>query len=421
MFERQWRPFFATKQRLGRRYRCVGRPSREFHAIPQKPHPDERPHDQAYDVKERKISGSRFSFLERKMGGCGCLLRARSSEVRAAARHILSPTPALGAAARRDFAQHSHPRAHLQQGTTRTSSFVDLLEYFNMPERKDIAASVDQVDKTTVKKAKSEAKDAAHAPTRKEKLVESINALGIEDFRSRFVQEDMLKYQTERKDSSAAFDLSLVAADWLTPGEYNASFNLIEATSRSDYESSTFGWHPRRKRKEMLEPEMKYLLVRSRGAEPTIERTTTKSGDVDTSVLGFLSFMVDHDSSPSVPVLYIYEIHLAESLRGLGLGNHLMQVTERLASNMGLDMVMLTCFLCNKKAHNFYTDGGFGKDACSPADRKTRNKVVAVDYVIMSKAAPATAAEPRQIEDENSHERLEESNETREYTSLAMT
>jgi len=415
MFQRQWRPFFATKRRLGRRYRCVGRPSREFHAITQKPHPEERPHDQAYDVKEKIRSGDCVSFLERKMGGC-CLLRARSSsEVRAAARHLLSPT--TPASARRDFAQHLHPRAPLQQGTTQTSSFVGSLEYFNMPKRKD---AVQLVDKAIVKKAKSEAKQATHAPVRKEKLVEGINALSIEDFKSRFVQEDMLNYQADRKDSSRAFDLSLVAADFLTPGEYNATFNLIEETSRSDYESSTFGWHPRRKRKEMLEPEMKYLLVRSRGAEPTIERTT-KSGDLDTSVLGFLSFMVDHDSSPSVPVLYIYEIHLAESLRGLGLGNHLMQVTERLASNIGLDKVMLTCFLCNKKAHHFYTNRGFVADACSPADRKTRNKVVAVDYVIMSKGAPNTVAEPRQIAGDNARERLEDSNGLQEYTSLSTT
>jgi len=419
MFQRQWRPFFATKRRLGRRYSCVGRPSREFHAIAQIQHPDERPHDQAYDVKEKKRSGSRVSFLERKMGGCCCLLRARSSsEVRAAARHLLSPTtPTSVSVVRRDFAQHLHPRAHLQQGTSQDSTFVGLLEYFNMPKRKDVAQVV---DKAIVKKAKSEPKQSMHAPVRKEKLVEGINALSVMDFKTRFVQEDMLQYQTERKDSSKAFDISLVAADWLTPGEYNAAYNLIEETSRSDYESSTFGWHPKRKRKEMLEPEMKYLLVRSRGAEPTVERTT-KSGDLDMSVLGFLSFMVDHDSSPSVPVLYIYEIHLAESLRGLGLGNHLIQVTERLASNIGLDKVMLTCFLCNKKAHQFYTDRGFGKDACSPADRKTRNKVVAVDYVIMSKGATATVAEPRQITDDNARERLDDSNGLQEFTSLSTT
>lgn len=366
------------------------------------------------------MSGNCVSFLERKMGGC--LLRAppRSSEVRvgAAARHLLPPTPAA-CASRRGFVQYLHPRAHLQQGTAQTSSFVGLLEYFDMPKRKDVVESVSRpvVDKTVVKKAKAEAK---HAPMRKEKLVEAINALSIEEFKSRFVQEDMLKYQTDRKDSSRAFDVSLVAADWLTPGEYNAAFNLIEETSRSDYESSTFGWHPRRKRKEMLEPEMKYLLVRSGGAEPTIERTP-KTGDVDTSVLGFLSFMVDHDSSPPVPVLYIYEIHLAESLRGLGLGNHLMQVADRLASNIGLDMVMLTCFLCNTKAHHFYTDRGFVKDACSPTDRKIRNKVVAVDYVIMSKGAPATLAKPLQVADDATHEGHGESNGIQEYTSLSTT
>jgi ribosomal protein S18 acetylase RimI-like enzyme len=143
----------------------------------------------------------------------------------------------------------------------------------------------------------------------------------------------------------------------------------------------------------MLEPEMKYLLVRRKGTEPTIERRKD-CGDLDTSVLGFLSFMVDYDSSPSVPVLYIYEIHLAETLRGLGLGNHLMHVADLLAQNMGLAKVMLTCFLCNKKAYNFYADHGFLKDACSPDDRKTRNKVVAVDYAILSKDSQANESMP---------------------------
>lgn len=222
------------------------------------------------------------------------------------------------------------------------------------------------------------------AVIRKEKLVEDINALSMEEFRSRFVDEDMVEYHSDRTSSSSAFNISLVAADWLAPGEYNAAFGLIEETSRADYESSTFGWHPRRKRREMLEPEMKYLLVRRKGIEPTIERRKDV-GDMDTSIPGFLSFMVDHDSSPPVPILYVYEIHLAESLRGLGLGNHLMHVVDVLAQSMGLQKVMLTCFLCNEKAHRFYTDHGFIKDVCSPEDRKTRNKTVAVDYVILSK------------------------------------
>ena len=66
-----------------------------------------------------------------------------------------------------------------------------------------------------------------------------------------------------------------------------------------------------------------------------------------------------------------------------------MHVADLLAQNMGLAKVMLTCFLCNKKAYRFYADHGFLKDACSPEDRKTRNKVVAVDYAILSKDVQA--------------------------------
>lgn len=145
---------------------------------------------------------------------------------------------------------------------------------------------------------------------------------------------------------------------------------------------------------------MKYLLVRRKGTEPTVERRK-ECGDLDTSVLGFLSFMVDYDSSPSVPVLYIYEVHLAETLRGLGLGNHLMHLADLLAQNMGLTKVMLTCFLCNDKAYRFYADHGFLKDACSPEDRKTRNKVVAVDYAILSKDSQAIENTPSPKEEKH--------------------
>jgi hypothetical protein len=55
---------------------------------------------------------------------------------------------------------------------------------------------------------------------------------------------------------------------------------------------------------------------------------------------------------------------------------------------------MLTCFLCNKKAYRFYADHGFLKDACSPEDRKTRNKLVPVDYAILSKDSLAIESMP---------------------------
>jgi ribosomal protein S18 acetylase RimI-like enzyme len=293
--------------------------------------------------------------------------------------------------------QHFRAYTTIHATEAQPSNLHDILGGFNMPKRKDAVGGTLADAKTIfgVKKAKVQVTQDRKMPTvvRKDKLVEDINALSIHEFRSQFVDEDALEYKSDRTDTSSTFNVSLVAADWLAPGEYNAAFRLIEATSRPDYESSTFGWHPRRKRKEMLEPEMKYLLVRRKGAESSTERRKD-CGDLDTSILGFLSFMVDYDSSPSVPVLYIYEIHLAETLRGLGLGSHMMHIADLLAQNMGLAKVMLTCFLCNQKAYVFYADHGFLKDACSPEDRKTRNKVVAVDYAILSKDSRAAERTP---------------------------
>jgi len=96
--------------------------------------------------------------------------------------------------------------------------------------------------------------------------------------------------------------------------------------------------------------------------------------------------MMTHDSSPSVPVLYIYEIHLDAKLRGKGYGVYLMELAESVAAKTGVEKVMLTCFLSNEKALAFYGKRGFGRDVSSPDDRRTRAKVVKVDYVIMSKS-----------------------------------
>ncbi|TKA70793.1 hypothetical protein B0A55_06907 [Friedmanniomyces simplex] len=242
-------------------------------------------------------------------------------------------------------------------------------------------------------------------------LVKRTNALSIEAFRDVYVAEDQLiyvprgpretdpQYSTRNQDGSAQSDgqlrkyegspvaseyaphpqhifrIALKAARDLEPAELVQCHTLVEQTSRQDYEASSWSWHPKRKKREMLEPEMRYLLVRS-------TTTATATGD---SVEGFLSFMITHDSDPPVPVLYVYEIHLAEPLRKVGLGAHLMQLAEDIAQRVGVRKVMLTCFLSNAKARRFYERRGYTRDVCSPDDRKTRKRVVEVDYVIMSK------------------------------------
>lgn len=160
---------------------------------------------------------------------------------------------------------------------------------------------------------------------------------------------------------------------------------LIESTSKADYKASSMGWHPAEKKKEMQDKAMCYLLVRR---TPNIDAQDSEEDLPDsTKILGFLSFMYTNDDPPFADreVLYVYEIHLAEGLRGFGLGKRLMKIAEEAARQTSISKTMLTVFTSNKKARNLYERLGYGKDACSPADRRTRGRIIASDYIIMSK------------------------------------
>ena len=171
----------------------------------------------------------------------------------------------------------------------------------------------------------------------------------------------------------------------LSEEELNSCFDLIEATSRKDYESSGIGWHPRRKKREMRQDEMRYLL----GNCPSSQCRTPNDSDLPESH-GFLSFMLTHDSIPVVPTLYVYEIHLSSMHRRLGIGEHLMQTVEDIARSVGAKKVMLTCFVSNTNANAFYSRLGYTTDPISPEERRTRTKVVKPEYIIMSKLVAAT-------------------------------
>jgi ribosomal protein S18 acetylase RimI-like enzyme len=105
------------------------------------------------------------------------------------------------------------------------------------------------------------------------------------------------------------------------------------------------------------------------------------------SVRGFISFMFTHDDPPHEDreVLYIYEIHLHERLRGGGLGSKLIKFAENAAKECGISKTMLTVFSNNTAARGVYEKLGYVEDACSPEDKIVRHRVIQADYVIMSK------------------------------------
>lgn len=222
---------------------------------------------------------------------------------------------------------------------------------------------------------------------------------------------ELLKYGPSFQTCLLQFHYVRSASE-LKPSELDACLALVEHTSGQDYRNSSIGWNTKRKRAEMLDEEMMYMLVRqSDSAEPTShEEGEGKVGeDTDTrgkgnaslqpfdrfaaahnlggGILGFLSLMYTFDDPPhdDREVLYVYEVHLHESLRGRGLGSKLMEFAEGVAACCGISKIMLTVFTANKGARAMYEKLGYHRDSCSPHDRQMRNKVVKADYMILSK------------------------------------
>ncbi|KAI1819099.1 acyl-CoA N-acyltransferase [Xylaria intraflava] len=170
-------------------------------------------------------------------------------------------------------------------------------------------------------------------------------------------------------DTHASYSLSLVSAGGLNSVDLQACFDLIEETSRADYEASSAGWKPNRKMAEMKSAGLRYILVK----------------DAEGVVRGFTSLMPTYEEGE--PVVYCYEIHLKPTLQRTGLGTLLLSFLDNVAAHTPpIKKVMLTCFLRNHKAFSFYKALGFTEDAISPVTKKLRyGREFVPDYAIMSK------------------------------------
>lgn len=264
-------------------------------------------------------------------------------------------------------------------------------------------------------------------------LVERTNALSVHDFISRYIDSTRLHIdiKTKQDDSptTTKAQIHIYSASTIPSLDFEGCFSLIETTSSEDYKTSSMGWSPTKKRKEMRLPDMRYMVLRgppqpspnpqrnhnnnsqtscstststsgdtsevsstseppdttpSPANTPAASTTTTTTPSPHSEVLAFLSFMTTYEDGKQV--LYCYEIHIHPSLQGQGIGRHLMSLFEETGRRIGLEKGMLTVFTANSAARKFYERLGYGVDEFSPGPRQLRNGTVKEpDYLILSK------------------------------------
>ncbi|KAB8290556.1 hypothetical protein EYC80_010981 [Monilinia laxa] len=115
--------------------------------------------------------------------------------------------------------------------------------------------------------------------------------------------------------------------------------------------------------------------------EAIVEESEKEKGEIK----GFMSFMPTFEDG--IMVIYLYEIHLVDEVRGTGLGKHLMSIVTSVAHAIpGVKKTMLTCYTANETGLNFYRKLGYETDEFSPEPRRLKGgRVVENDYVILSK------------------------------------
>lgn len=119
--------------------------------------------------------------------------------------------------------------------------------------------------------------------------------------------------------------------------------------------SERWAWSDVDKRTELSDPECRILVIRDARTRAPVAFAAFK-------------LLVEEGVTKATEVLYVYELQLVSNIRGRGLGRLLMMLLERIASEAGVKMIMLTVFRANVKALEFYTRKcGFSVDECSPS------------------------------------------------------
>ncbi|KAI9725968.1 MAG: hypothetical protein M1828_002296 [Chrysothrix sp. TS-e1954] len=171
--------------------------------------------------------------------------------------------------------------------------------------------------------------------------VDTANFFDRNDFFTKYVRSPLLKIALPGENLYCEFETSMS----INTVDLEACFSLVEQTSGAAYKASNIGWSSSGKRQEMKDPNMKFLLIRTKdwtGADETRAPP----------LQGFLQFMITMEDD--MKVVYCYEVHLRANLQGQRIGQIMMQAMETIGEYVGVEKAMLTVFVSNERAIRFY-------------------------------------------------------------------
>lgn len=144
----------------------------------------------------------------------------------------------------------------------------------------------------------------------------------------------------------------------LTDREFSWISDLTEINMREHYDLSESQWNRKSKEKEFTNETARFLLCR------------LKTEDNDTTpgpLIAFVHFRFELDYEKKHPILYCYEIQVANDYQCFGLGAHLMNLLEKIALKFHMKSILLTCFKHNERSSKFYMKLGYTINRCSPS------------------------------------------------------
>lgn len=179
-----------------------------------------------------------------------------------------------------------------------------------------------------------------------------VRAVAEKDFVSACNLQSTLNFATI-DGAEEHLKLTSLSSMQLSSSQRKQLFSILENNVERYYSSSPWGWNEETKRKELFHTHAKFLVLE----------------DANSTLAGFIMFRFewDDEDEPEHPVLYVYELQIADSYRGLGLGRKLMEHMSVIQSHYQMWKIMLTSFKANQDAMSFYNKIGYGIDVNSPS------------------------------------------------------